>query len=190
MAGVSVPQREVGADWLNITDAAAYLGVSTKTIRRWIHAGVVRSEMRPGRTRPQYVVPLGDLDARRPERRAASADVIDLVHVHLARWDEALAAHLVAGEQRLERVQEELQQLRQAVLRGDPAPDGSGQTASFDPAVVAELRAGLTALQDDLAGLRRAQASDPTPTIATLTQQVERLGALAERLGTRPGARE
>jgi excisionase family DNA binding protein len=196
-------ERDGSASWLNITEAAAYLGVSTKTIRRWIHAGTVRAELRPGRTRPQYVVPLADLDARRPERRAASVEVVDLVHHHLARWDEALEAHLLEDERRLARVEQELQQLRVAVLRRDrdgntpsrpaqtvigedelvrpPAPEGDRWP---DDTLLAELRAGLATLQTQVAALASLPGERTAGSTAGLSSQVERLGALVEQLAS------
>ena len=55
-----------GDRWQSIGDAADYLGVSTKTVRRWIRCGSVRAELRPGTTRSQYVVPVKDLMSAGP----------------------------------------------------------------------------------------------------------------------------
>jgi excisionase family DNA binding protein len=111
--------RESSVRWLNITEAAAYLGVSTKTIRRWIHAGAVNFELRPGRTRPQYFIPLADLDARRPNRQPPGRDVADLVAEQVARWSQSLEAQLAANHQLLSLVESEVRDLRTAVQRGD-----------------------------------------------------------------------
>jgi excisionase family DNA binding protein len=35
-------------EWFSLDKAAKHLGVSTRTLRRWIHAGKLQAELRPG----------------------------------------------------------------------------------------------------------------------------------------------
>ena len=141
-------------EWFTLEQAAKHLGVSTRTLRRWIRAGKLQAELRPGPYGHQYLVPLKGLDAvqvvrdvERAERQAEREAVPRVVEEYLARREEplvrvveALAGELREAMQRLEKRQEallaELAGLRRelAELRG-----GSGAAG---PVVEGEPRVG------------------------------------------------
>jgi excisionase family DNA binding protein len=53
---------------LTLAEAADRLAISSRTARRWIHAGVLAAELRPGRHGPEYEVPLAAVAALRERR--------------------------------------------------------------------------------------------------------------------------
>jgi excisionase family DNA binding protein len=48
-------------EWFTLDKPAKHLGVSTRTLRRWIHAGKLQAELRPGPYGQQYLMPLKQL---------------------------------------------------------------------------------------------------------------------------------
>jgi excisionase family DNA binding protein len=131
-------------EWFTLDKAAKHLGVSTRTLRRWIHAGKLQAELRPGPYGQQYLVPLKQLgavqlvrDVERMERGREAEAIPQIVEAHLRQRDDAVLA-------RVEALREEV---RLAVERIEASQD----------ALVAELRALRQVL--DEAG-HRASPSD------------------------------
>ncbi|MBV9281171.1 MAG: helix-turn-helix domain-containing protein [Chloroflexi bacterium] len=131
-------------EWFTLDKAAKHLGVSTRTLRRWIHAGKLKAELRPGPYGQQYLVPSKQLgavqlvrDAERVERGREAEAIPQLVEDHLRQRDDAVRAELALLRE----------EIRLAVERIEDGQD----------ALLAELRALRQAL--DEAG-RRASPSD------------------------------
>lgn len=119
-------------DWLTLERAARHLGVSTRTLRRWIKAGKLEAELRPGPYGQQYLVPRSSVagreivrDLERVERKEEREAVPQIVEEHLAARESALAAELATLrreltdtllrlERRLERIEHELAASRSA----------------------------------------------------------------------------
>ncbi len=126
-------------EWFSLDKAAKHLGVSTRTLRRWIHAGKLQAELRPGPYGQQYLVPLKQLgavqlasDVDRAERGREAAAIPQMVEDHLRQRDDAVLAELAQLRQ----------EVRSAVERIE-----AGQTA-----LLAELRVLRQVLVE--AGLR------------------------------------
>jgi excisionase family DNA binding protein len=132
-------------EWLTLEQAAKHLGVSSRTLRRWIHAGKLHAELRPGPYGQQYVVPLEQLGAvhlvravDRAERRRDVESIPQTVENYLHTRDEPLVAGMEAlrselhlAVQRITAGQEailvELRELRRT-LEGTPVdPNESGR---------------------------------------------------------------
>jgi excisionase family DNA binding protein len=76
-------------EWYSLNDAAELLGVSQRTVRRWVHAGTLAAELRPGRNGPQYFIDGADLAAvERRSRRSQSWASADELHELADRLDE------------------------------------------------------------------------------------------------------
>jgi excisionase family DNA binding protein len=117
-------------DWLTLEGAARHLGVSTRTLRRWIKAGKLEAELRPGPYGHQYLVPTSSVagrevirDLARVEREEERETVPRIVEEHLAARESALVGEVAALrrdlvdvllrlEERLERIERELAALR------------------------------------------------------------------------------
>ena len=89
-------------EWLSVAETAAFLGISTRTIRRWIHQGKLDAELQPGRHGPQYAI----------AREAAEA---------LGRRDQpvpldALTHQLAQLQHQFTRLQRQFEELRQLCL--------------------------------------------------------------------------
>ena len=99
-----------GSDWLTMPDAAQQLGISPRTIRRWIKEGKVRAELRPGPYGQQYYVPATQIhtaqeltDVVRVERQVDRADLARAMDGYLREREGALVAaletlHAVVGQ--------------------------------------------------------------------------------------------
>lgn len=127
-------------EWFTLDTAAKHLGVSTRTLRRWIHAGKLQAELRPGPYGQQYLVPLTQLgavrlvrDVERVERGREAAAIPQMVEDHLRARDDAVRAEMALlraevrlAVERIEASQEallaELRALRQ-VLDDAARPD-------------------------------------------------------------------
>ena len=90
-------------EWFALDKAAAHLGVSTRTLRRWIHAGKLQAELRPGPYGLQYLVPMKQLgavtlvrDVERVERGREAEAIPQLVEDHLRRRDDEVRAGMDA----------------------------------------------------------------------------------------------
>jgi excisionase family DNA binding protein len=133
----------MGDEWFTLDKAAKHLGVSTRTLRRWIHAGKLQAELRPGPYGQQYLVPLKQLgavrlvhDVERMERGREAEVIPQLVEEHLRQRDDAVRA--------------EMDQLREEVRRAVERIE-AGQNA-----LLAEVRALRQVL--DEAGHRASQS--------------------------------
>lgn len=90
-------------EWLTLEQAAKHLGVSVRTLRRWIHRGKLAAELRPGPYGKQYLVPRQQLDgvqivrdverAERQEEREALPRVLE---EYLARREGPLVQAIEA----------------------------------------------------------------------------------------------
>ncbi len=92
-------------DWLTLKQAAAQLGISPRTARRWIREGKLEGQLMPGPYGPQYVVPANQIstareitDVVRVERQADMTTLAAVLERHLARRDEGMADLLAAIE--------------------------------------------------------------------------------------------
>lgn len=72
-----------GGDGLSINEAAERLGVSARTVRRWIKAGRLQADMVNGPHGPQYFIPVEAINT--------AQHVIDVVKVERKNEPEALA---------------------------------------------------------------------------------------------------
>ena len=110
-------------EWFSLDKAATHLGVSTRTLRRWIHAGKLQAELRPGPYGQQYVVPLKQLgavqlvrDVERVERGREAAAIPQLVEDHLRERDDAVRAEMDALREEVRRAMERIEAGQQALL--------------------------------------------------------------------------
>jgi excisionase family DNA binding protein len=56
-------------DWMSVTEAAQALRVSTRTVRRWLKAGTLQAELRPGPRGRQYAIPAAQVRTLNEERQ-------------------------------------------------------------------------------------------------------------------------
>jgi excisionase family DNA binding protein len=110
-------------EWFTLDKAAKHLGVSTRTLRRWIHAGKLQAELRPGPYGQQYLVPLKQLGAvefvREVEhvRRGHEADAIpQMVEDHLRARDDGVRAELELLREDVRRAVERIEASQDALL--------------------------------------------------------------------------
>ncbi len=141
-------------DWLTLKQAAAQLGISPRTARRWIREGKLAGELMPGPYGQQYGVPANQIstareitDVVRVDRQADMTTLAAVLERHLARRDEGMADLLAAieglrvegrqADQRLtETLQAELAEVRRelAELKGlqQVAQERTGSTEPND----------------------------------------------------------
>ena len=88
-------------DWLTLPDAAQQLGISPRTIRRWIKEGKVGAELRPGPYGQQYYVPATQIhtaqeltDVVRVERQIDLTDLARAMDGYLSERESALVTAL------------------------------------------------------------------------------------------------
>jgi excisionase family DNA binding protein len=105
--------------------AAKHLGVSTRTLRRWIHAGKLQAELRPGPYGQQYVVPLKQLgavqlvrDVERVERGREAEAIPLMVEDHLRERDDDVRAGMDALREEVRRAVERIEAGQEALLAG------------------------------------------------------------------------
>jgi excisionase family DNA binding protein len=121
-------------EWLPIRETAERLGVSTRTVRRWIREGRISSELRPGPYGEQYFIPVDQIQTAHEVRDLVRADrpidLITLAHTldgYLRQKESAVAASLEAlrgevqqalrlQEERETALYEELARARQEIL--------------------------------------------------------------------------
>lgn len=129
-------------EWLSLEQASRHLGVSVRTLRRWIHSGKLSAELRPGPYGKQYLVPLQGLDSveivrdvERAERQEEREAIPKVVESYLERREsalastmESLAAELRETVSRLEAQQDailaELRTIRSLLARRDKKAGG------------------------------------------------------------------
>jgi hypothetical protein len=99
------------------------LGVSTRTLRRWIHAGKLQAELRPGPYGQQYLVPLKQLgavqlvrDVERVEREREAEAIPQLVEDHLRERDDAVRAEVALLREEMRRILDGIEASQEALL--------------------------------------------------------------------------
>lgn len=116
--------------WLTLSEAARRLGLSPRTVRRWIHDGKLRAELRPGPYGQQYLVPIDAMDAaqvvrdvERIEREAERERIPAIVEEYLARRETPLLVALEDIREQLRRLEEGQSALRDEIaqLRDEPS---------------------------------------------------------------------
>jgi excisionase family DNA binding protein len=110
-------------EWFTLDKAAKHLGVSTRTLRRWIHAGKLQTELRPGPYGQQYLVPLKQLgavqlvrDVERVERGREAEAIPQLVDDHLRQRDDDVLARVEALREEVRRAVERIEAGQDALL--------------------------------------------------------------------------
>jgi excisionase family DNA binding protein len=110
-------------EWFSLDKAAKHLGVSTRTLRRWIHAGKLQAELRPGPYGQQYLVPLKQLgavqlvrDVERVERGREAAAIPQMVEDHLRERDDDVRAEMALLREEVRRAVERIEASQAALL--------------------------------------------------------------------------
>jgi excisionase family DNA binding protein len=110
-------------EWFTLDKAAKHLGVSTRTLRRWIHAGKLQAELRPGPYGQQYLVPLKQLgavqlvrDVERLERGREAGAIPQMVEDHLRQRDDDVLAQVDALREEVRRAVERIEASQDALL--------------------------------------------------------------------------
>lgn len=131
--GAEYPDHEAPdeqTDWLTIKTAAARLGVSERTVRRWIREDRLYAEKRPGPYGEQYFIPPGEIttaqavtDVVRVDRAVDVATLAGALERHLAERDQRILDTLdtlraevgQAGQQTTDTLREELRRRDEAL---------------------------------------------------------------------------
>ena len=110
-------------EWFTLDKAAKHLGVSTRTLRRWIHAGKLQAELRPGPYGQQYLVPLKQLgavqlvrDVERVERGREAEAIPQMVEDHLRERDDDVRAGMDLLREEVRRAVERIEAGQDALL--------------------------------------------------------------------------
>lgn len=110
-------------DWFTLDKAAKHLGVSTRTLRRWIHAGKLQAELRPGPYGQQYLVPLKQLGAvqlvrnvERVERGREAEAIPRMVEEHLRQRDDDVRAGMDLLREEVRRAVERIEASQDVLL--------------------------------------------------------------------------
>jgi excisionase family DNA binding protein len=110
-------------EWFTLDKAAKHLGVSTRTLRRWIHAGKLQAELRPGPYGQQYLVPLKRLgeiqlvrDVERVERGREAEAIPQMVEDHLRQRDDAIRAEVALLREEVRRAVERIEAGQDALI--------------------------------------------------------------------------
>jgi excisionase family DNA binding protein len=110
-------------EWFTLDKAARHLGVSTRTLRRWIHAGKLQAELRPGPYGQQYLVPLKQLgavqlvrDVERVGRGREAETISQMVEDHLRERDDDLRAGVDLLREEVRRAVERIEAGQDALL--------------------------------------------------------------------------
>lgn len=64
--------KRVSSEWRSVSQAAELLGISTRTVRRWIHQGKLDADLRLSEHGPQYFIAQSAIDALRRSQERAS----------------------------------------------------------------------------------------------------------------------
>ncbi len=172
------------SDWLTLPDAAQQLGISPRTIRRWIKEGKVRAELRPGPYGQQYYVPATQIhtaqevhDVVRVDRQIELADLARALDGYLSERESALVAALetlhVTVSQAAQRQEERETALRQ---------EFSAALATAREAQAAQVEAMRVGAEQE-----RQRASVAEQERATWQERARDLAAEVERLRAQPG---
>lgn len=85
-------------EWFTLEKAAGHLGVSTRTVRRWIKSGKLQARLEPGPYGRQYLVPRTGMaglqivrDVERAERRDEREAVPRVLEAYLTERESAMA---------------------------------------------------------------------------------------------------
>jgi excisionase family DNA binding protein len=110
-------------EWFTLDKAAKHLGVSTRTLRRWIHDGKLQAELRPGPYGQQYLVPLKQLgavqlvrDVDRVERGREAQAIPQMVEDHLRERDDGVRAELALLREEIRSAVERIEAGQNALL--------------------------------------------------------------------------
>jgi len=110
-------------EWFTLDKAAKHLGVSTRTLRRWIHAGKLQAELRPGPYGQQYLVPLKQLgavqlmrDVERVERGREAEAIPQMVEDHLRQRDDDVRTGMDLLREEVRRAVERIEASQDALL--------------------------------------------------------------------------
>jgi excisionase family DNA binding protein len=110
-------------EWFTLDKAAKHLGVSTRTLRRWIHAGKLQAELRPGPYGQQYLVPLKQLgavqlvrDMERVDRGREAEAIPQMVEDHLRERDDDVRAGMDLLREEVRRAVERIEAGQEALL--------------------------------------------------------------------------
>lgn len=110
-------------EWFTLDKAAKHVGVSTRTLRRWIHAGKLQAELRPGPYGQQYLVPLKQLgavqlvrDVERVERGREPEAIPQLVEDHLRERDNDVREGMDLLREEVRRAVERIEASQDALL--------------------------------------------------------------------------
>jgi excisionase family DNA binding protein len=108
---------------LTISEASAAIGVSERTIRRWIKAGRLPAALQPGPRGQQYVIPTDAIERERAADPPARTSVVDIQTLTRALADQmrdefreqldiAVESLNVQLSQRLQSIEQQLVELR------------------------------------------------------------------------------
>jgi len=110
-------------EWFTLDTAAKHLGVSTRTLRRWIHAGKLQAELRPGPYGQQYLVPLKQIgavqlvrDVERVERGREAEAIPQMVEDHLRERDDAVRVEMALLREEVRLAVERIEASQEALL--------------------------------------------------------------------------
>ena len=108
---------------MTLEQAARHLGLSTRTLRRWIRSGKLQADLRPGPYGQQYLVPIRQLDAvqivrdvERVERKEEHALVPRVLEEYLAERENTVELALQELKVAVQRLIDR-QEVMQAELR-------------------------------------------------------------------------
>ena len=110
-------------EFFTLERAAEYLGVSSRTLRRWIKSGKLHARLEPGPYGRQYVVPESSLrsvqlvrDVERIERQEEREAIPATVEAYLAERESALGREIAALRAELHEALQQLQTQQAAIL--------------------------------------------------------------------------
>ena len=170
-------------DWLTLPEAAAQLGISPRTVRRWIKEGKLRAELRSGPYGQQYYVSAEQVttaqelhDVVRVERPVELAELARALDGYLGEREGALIAALEALHAEVRQAAQR-QEARERALSQEFAAALAALKASQALHLEQERQRAAAAEQE--AALRQGRVQE-------LEAAVERLRAAQETARPRP----